>query len=103
MAAPSRRTACAAEAHRASTLSSSDAAALKTTARRDDDDFVLNGTKQFISGAGYNDVYVVMVRTGEANSRGIRALVVEQALALLHILPLPPHLPFKSPRTPPCI
>jgi len=39
---------------------------------------VLNGTKQFISGAGYNDVYVVMVRTGEEKSRGISALVVEK-------------------------
>ena len=58
--------------------SGSDAAALKTSARRDGDDFVLNGTKQFISGAGYNDVYVVMVRTGEEKSRGISALVVEK-------------------------
>jgi acyl-CoA dehydrogenase len=58
--------------------SGSDAAALKTTARRDGDDFVLNGTKQFISGAGYNDVYVVMVRTGEEKSRGISAVVVEK-------------------------
>ena len=58
--------------------SGSDAAALKTIARRDGDDFVLNGTKQFISGAGYNDVYVVMVRTGEEKSRGISALVVEK-------------------------
>ncbi|WP_294314548.1 acyl-CoA dehydrogenase family protein [uncultured Sphingomonas sp.] len=58
--------------------SGSDAAALKTSARRDGDDFILNGTKQFISGAGYNDVYVVMVRTGEEKSRGISALVVEK-------------------------
>ena len=58
--------------------SGSDAAALKTIARRDGDDFVLNGTKQFISGAGYNDVYVVMVRTGEEKSRGISPLVVEK-------------------------
>ncbi|MFN3433104.1 MAG: acyl-CoA dehydrogenase family protein [Sphingomonas sp.] len=58
--------------------SGSDAAALKTTARRDGDDFVLNGTKQFISGAGYNHVYVVMVRTGDEKSRGISALVVEK-------------------------
>lgn len=58
--------------------SGSDAAALKTSARRDGDDFVLNGTKQFISGASYNDVYVVMVRTGEEKSRGISALVVEK-------------------------
>ena len=58
--------------------SGSDAAALKTSARRDGDDYVLNGTKQFISGAGYNDLYVCMVRTGEEKSRGISAIVVEK-------------------------
>ena len=58
--------------------SGSDAAALKTTARRDGDHYVLNGTKQFISGAGYNDIYVCMVRTGEEKSRGISAIVVEK-------------------------
>ena len=58
--------------------SGSDAAALKTTARRDGDHYVLNGTKQFISGAGYNDVYVVMVRTGDHKSRGISCLVVDK-------------------------
>jgi len=58
--------------------SGSDAAALKATARRDGDYYVLNGTKQFISGAGYNDVYVCMVRTGEEKSRGISAIVVEK-------------------------
>ena len=58
--------------------SGSDAAALKTTARLDGDHYVLNGTKQFISGAGYNDVYVVMVRTGEHKSKGITCLVVDK-------------------------
>ncbi len=58
--------------------SGSDAAALKTTARLDDDHYVLNGTKQFISGAGYNDVYVVMVRTGDNGAKGISCLVVEK-------------------------
>jgi len=58
--------------------SGSDAAALKTTARRDGNNYVINGTKQFISGAGYNDVYVCMVRTGEEKSRGISCLVVEK-------------------------
>ena len=58
--------------------SGSDAAALKTNARRDGDHYVLNGTKQFISGAGYNDVYVVMVRTGDHKSRGISCLVVDK-------------------------
>jgi alkylation response protein AidB-like acyl-CoA dehydrogenase len=58
--------------------SGSDAAGLKTTARRDDDHYVLNGTKQFISGGGFNDVYVTMVRTGEDKTRGITCLVVDK-------------------------
>ena len=58
--------------------SGSDAAALKTSARRDGDHYVLNGTKQFISGAGYNDVYVVMVRTGDEKAKGISCLVVDK-------------------------
>jgi acyl-CoA dehydrogenase len=58
--------------------SGSDAAALKTTARLDGDAYVLNGTKQFISGAGFNDVYVVMARTGEHKSRGISCFVVDK-------------------------
>lgn len=58
--------------------SGSDAADLKTTARLDGDHYVLNGTKQFISGGGFNDVYVCMVRTGEHKSRGITCLVVEK-------------------------
>ena len=58
--------------------SGSDAAALKTTAKRDGDHYVLNGTKQFISGGGVNDVYVVMVRTGEHKTRGISCVVVDK-------------------------
>ena len=58
--------------------SGSDAAALKASARRDGDHYVLNGTKQFISGAGYNDVYVCMVRTGEEKAKGITCVVVEK-------------------------
>ncbi len=55
----------------------SDAAALKTRARRDGDHYVLDGTKQFISGAGTSDLYVVMVRTGEDGPGGISTIVVE--------------------------
>ncbi|MWV29120.1 acyl-CoA dehydrogenase family protein [Aurantiacibacter rhizosphaerae] len=58
--------------------SGSDAAALKTSAKLDGDHYVLSGTKQFISGGGVNDVYVVMVRTGEHKSRGISAIVVDK-------------------------
>jgi hypothetical protein len=54
----------------------SDAAALKTTARRQDDDYVLNGTKQFISGAGASDFYFVFARTADAGPGGISAFAV---------------------------
>ena len=54
----------------------SDAAALTTRAVRDGDDYVLNGVKQFISGAGATDYYVVMCRTADTGNRGIPTLVV---------------------------
>jgi alkylation response protein AidB-like acyl-CoA dehydrogenase len=58
--------------------SGSDAAALRTRAERDGDYYVLNGQKQFISGAGSNDLYVVMVRTGNDGPGGISTLVVDK-------------------------
>lgn len=57
--------------------SGSDAASLKTRAERDGDDYVLNGAKAFISGAGFSDVYLVMARTGDAGPKGISAFLVE--------------------------
>ncbi|MFL5316255.1 MAG: acyl-CoA dehydrogenase family protein [Microvirga sp.] len=54
----------------------SDAAALKTRALRDGDHYVLDGQKQFISGAGAGDLYVVMARTGGEGPSGISTLVV---------------------------
>ncbi len=58
--------------------SGSDAAALRTTAQRDGDDYIVSGTKQFISGGGVNDVYVTMVRTGEPGPKGITCLVIDR-------------------------
>jgi alkylation response protein AidB-like acyl-CoA dehydrogenase len=58
--------------------SGSDAAALKTTAKKVGDDFILNGSKQFISGAGSNEVYVAMVRTGDDGPKGITCMVIEK-------------------------
>ncbi|MDO8840175.1 MAG: isobutyryl-CoA dehydrogenase [Parvibaculum sp.] len=58
--------------------SGSDAASLKTKAVRDGDHYVLNGSKAFISGAGTSDIYVCMVRTGEAGPKGVSCLVVEK-------------------------
>ncbi|WP_306360594.1 acyl-CoA dehydrogenase family protein [Nocardia sp. CC227C] len=54
----------------------SDAAALGTKAVRDGDDYLLTGVKQFISGAGSTDVYVLMARTGTEGARGISAFIV---------------------------
>ncbi len=54
----------------------SDAAALKTRAVREGDHYVVNGQKQFISGAGAVDLYVVMVRTGEDGPKGISTLLI---------------------------
>ena len=59
-------------------VAGSDAAALKTRAVLDGDHYVLDGQKQFISGAGVSDVYVVMARTGEAGPGGISTIVVEK-------------------------
>ena len=58
--------------------SGSDAAALRTKAVREGDDYVLNGVKQFISGAGDNDLYVVMARTGAEGAKGISTFIVEK-------------------------
>ena len=56
----------------------SDAAALRTRAARDGDHYVVDGQKQFISGAGASDIYVVMVRTGDDGPDGVSTLVVER-------------------------
>ena len=54
----------------------SDAAALRTRAERVGEQYVLNGVKQFTSGAGAAAVYVVMARTAETGSHGISAILV---------------------------
>lgn len=60
----------------------SDASALRTKAVRDGDHYVLDGVKQFISGAGASDLYVVMARTGgdgaQPKSKGISTFIVEK-------------------------
>ncbi len=59
----------------------SDASALSTRAVKQGSDYVLDGVKQFISGAGASDVYVVMARTGNEGPRGISAFVIEKGTA----------------------
>jgi alkylation response protein AidB-like acyl-CoA dehydrogenase len=56
----------------------SDAAALRTSAVRRGDHYVVNGTKQFISGAGTSDLYLVMVRTGAPGAGGVSSLLIEK-------------------------
>jgi alkylation response protein AidB-like acyl-CoA dehydrogenase len=57
--------------------SGSDAAALKTRATRSNENYLLTGTKAFISGGGYSDAYLVMARTGDAGPKGISAILIE--------------------------
>ncbi len=58
--------------------SGSDAAALRTSAKPDGNSaYIVNGSKAFISGAGFSDLYVLMCRTGEDGPRGISTLLVE--------------------------
>ncbi len=59
----------------------SDAASLTTKAVRDGDDYILNGTKTFISGAGWSDIYVVMARTSDDGAKGVSTFVVEKDIA----------------------
>jgi alkylation response protein AidB-like acyl-CoA dehydrogenase len=54
----------------------SDAAALATSARQEGSDYVLNGSKQFISGAGSAEFYFVFARTGDRSANGISAFAV---------------------------
>ena len=67
--------------------SGSDAAALSTRATKDGETYVLTGVKQFISGAGDADVYIVMARTGDPGPKGISAFVVEKGTAGLSFGP----------------
>jgi alkylation response protein AidB-like acyl-CoA dehydrogenase len=68
--------------------SGSDASALLTRAVRDGSAYTLNGVKQFISGAGDADLYIVMARTGVAGPRGISAFIVEKGTPRLSFGPV---------------
>jgi alkylation response protein AidB-like acyl-CoA dehydrogenase len=57
--------------------SGSDAAALKTRAERTNEGYRLNGSKAFISGGGYSDAYVCMVRTSDDGAAGVSTVYVE--------------------------
>ncbi len=71
----------------------SDVASMSTRATRDGDDFVLRGTKAWITNAGISDLYVVFAKTDpEARHRGISAFVVEKDSPGLTIGPLEPKM-----------
>ena len=57
--------------------SGSDAAALRTKAERHGNQWMLNGTKAFISGAGHTDLYLAMCRTGGDGPKGVSAMLIE--------------------------
>ncbi|MEQ6247772.1 acyl-CoA dehydrogenase family protein [Sulfitobacter sp. HNIBRBA3233] len=61
--------------------SGSDAAALKTRAERTNEGYELTGTKAFISGGGYSDAYVCMVRTSDDGAAGVSTVYVEDGSA----------------------
>nr|WP_170538439.1 acyl-CoA dehydrogenase family protein [Ruegeria arenilitoris] len=76
--------------------SGSDAAALKTRAERTNEGYTLNGTKAFISGGGYSDAYVCMVRTGGDGPKGISTVYVEDGTPGLSFGALEQKMGWKS-------
>jgi len=76
--------------------SGSDAAALKTRAERTNEGYTLNGTKAFISGGGYSDAYVCMVRTGVEGPKGISTVYVEDGTPGLSFGALEQKMGWKS-------
>ncbi|WP_299636092.1 acyl-CoA dehydrogenase family protein [uncultured Ruegeria sp.] len=76
--------------------SGSDAAALKTRAERTNEGYTLNGAKAFISGGGYSDAYVCMVRTGQDGPKGISTVYVEDGTPGLSFGALEQKMGWKS-------
>lgn len=57
----------------------SDAASMKTVAKKDGDDYILNGSKVWITNGGVADIYVVFAKTNpDARHKGISAFIVEK-------------------------
>lgn len=66
---------CLSESH-----SGSDAAGMKTTAKKTDGGYILNGSKMWISTAGFSKTYIVMAKTSDNGPKGISAFIVEDAM-----------------------
>ena len=63
-------------------VSGTDAAALITTATREGDDYVIRGTKNFVTNGGFADLFILFARTDtrpEAKQTGITAFIVERS------------------------
>ena len=56
--------------------SGSDSASLRTTAKKDGDNYIINGSKAFISGSGATDCLVLMARTGDSGAKGISCFLI---------------------------
>ena len=69
--------------------SGSDAAALQTRAARDGDDYVVDGTKAWVTHGGHADFYNLMVRTGGPGAKGISCLLADASTPGMH--PQPPE------------
>ena len=80
--------------------SGSDSAAMRTTARRDGDEYVLNGSKRFITNAGVAQVYTVFAKTDpEAGHWGISAFVVEADAPGFEVARVEPKMGIKGSTT----
>jgi len=80
--------------------SGSDAAAMRSEARRESDEYVIDGSKRFITNAGVADVYVVFAKTDpEAGHRGISAFAVEATAPGLEIGRIEPKMGIKGSTT----
>ncbi|WP_116203391.1 acyl-CoA dehydrogenase family protein [Amycolatopsis circi] len=69
------------------TQAGSDAAALSTRARLSEDEYVVNGTKAWITHAGVADFYTTMVRTSDDGGHGISCLLVDSSTPGLSAAP----------------
>lgn len=65
----------------------SDVASMRATAVRDGSEYVLNGTKAWVSNAGVADYYAAMVRTGEPGPKGISCFLLPADAAGIEVLP----------------
>jgi alkylation response protein AidB-like acyl-CoA dehydrogenase len=80
--------------------SGSDSAAMRTTARREGDEYVLNGSKRFITNAGVAQVYTVFAKTDpDAGHPGISAFVVEADTPGFEVARLEPKMGIKGSTT----